>query len=64
MDSQQLTVEIKQRSRCRRCGAQLTSSYDEIGCIQCGAVHTKDGKLETIKSALELITDIIIQGLD
>ena len=46
-------LETKQAPRCQRCGGQLIRSYDEIGCLQCGAPHTEEGKLATY-SAQEL----------
>ena len=40
-------LETKQAPRCQRCGGQLIRCYDEIGCLQCGAPHTEEGKLAT-----------------
>ncbi len=33
--------------KCQRCGGQLIRSWDELDCLQCGALHTEDGKLLT-----------------
>ena len=40
-------TETKQPPRCQRCGGQVIRFPDEIGCLQCGAPHTEDGKLAT-----------------
>ncbi len=33
--------------KCQRCGGQLIRSWGEIDCLQCGALHTEEGKLLT-----------------
>ena len=38
---------IKQLLRCQRCGGQVLRLSDDISCLQCGAPHTKEGKLAT-----------------
>jgi len=40
-------LETKQLLRCQRCGGQLIRFYDEISCLQCGALYTEEGKLAT-----------------
>jgi len=40
--------KTKQRYTCQRCGGQLIRSHDSIGCLQCGAPHTEEGKLVSI----------------
>ncbi len=49
------TLKNRRRMRCQKCGGQLLRYYDDIGCLQCGAVHTADGNLETINSTMNLI---------
>ena len=39
---------------CQRCGGQLVRSDGDIGCLQCGAIHTADGRLETISAMMKL----------
>jgi len=41
--------------KCQRCGGQLVRSDDDIGCLQCGAIHTADGRLETINAMMKLM---------
>ena len=48
-----MAKETKQLSTCRRCGGQVIHFSDGINCLQCGAQHTKEGKLATY-SAQEL----------
>lgn len=31
--------------KCVRCGGQVLKNYDEFRCLQCGAEHTKQGRL-------------------
>ena len=38
-------LETKQYHMCQRCGGQLVHSYDDINCLQCGALHTEEGEL-------------------
>ena len=38
-------LKVKQRPMCQRCGGQLIRSQDDISCLQCGALHTEEGKL-------------------
>jgi Zn finger protein HypA/HybF involved in hydrogenase expression len=64
MTSKQLLLETEAYSRCRKCGRQLITTHEVTGCTHCGAVDIKDGNLERIKSALNLITEILIEGLD
>ena len=40
-------LETKQRARCQRCGGQLLPFFDGLDCLQCGANHTKEGRLYT-----------------
>ena len=53
--------EIKQPPTCQRCAGQLLRHYDEIGCLQCGAPHTEEGKLATY-SAQEFSLDLPRRG--
>ncbi len=39
--------ETRRPTRCQRCGGQVIPSWSEISCLQCGALHTEDGKLLT-----------------
>ena len=48
-----MVKETKQLSICQRCGGQVLHFSDDISCLQCGAPHTKEGKLATC-SAQEL----------
>ena len=41
--------------KCQRCGGQLVRFDDDIGCLQCGAIHTADGRLETINAMMKLM---------
>ena len=41
--------------KCQRCGGQLVRSDGDIGCLQCGAIHTADGTLETISAMMKLM---------
>jgi hypothetical protein len=41
--------------RCQRCGGQLVRSDSDIECLQCGAIHTTDGRLETINAMMKLM---------
>lgn len=49
--------ELKSRRimKCQKCGGQLIHSYGDVGCLQCGAIHTIDGRLETINSMMNVI---------
>ncbi len=40
-------LEIRHSTRCQRCGGQVIRSWGDIGCLQCGALHTEEGKLIT-----------------
>ncbi len=40
-------LETRQPTRCQRCGGQLIRSWGELDCLQCGALHTEEGKLLT-----------------
>ena len=40
-------VKTQKLHRCQRCGGQVITSYEGIDCLQCGATHTKEGKLLT-----------------
>jgi len=40
-------LETKQPPRCQRYGGQVVRSNDEIGCLQCSAPHTEEGKSVT-----------------
>ncbi len=40
-------LEVRQPTRCQRCGGQLIRSWGEFDCLQCGALHTEEGKLLT-----------------
>lgn len=48
-----MVKETKQLFICQRCGGQVLHFSDGINCLQCGAAHTKEGKLATY-SAQEL----------
>ncbi|MBI2329180.1 MAG: hypothetical protein HYU85_06055 [Chloroflexi bacterium] len=51
-------LETGQPARCQRCGGQLIRSWGEIDCLQCGAIHTAEGKLLTYyaqESGLNLV---------
>ena len=48
-----LLSETKQPLRCQRCRGQVLRFSDDISCLQCGAPHTREGKLVTC-SAQEL----------
>ncbi len=37
--------KVEQRPMCQRCGGQLIRSQNDISCLQCGALHTEEGKL-------------------
>jgi len=41
------TKKTKRLYRCQRCGGQVLFSPGDISCLQCGASHTKEGKLAT-----------------
>jgi hypothetical protein len=41
--------------KCQRCGGQLVRSDSDIECLQCGAIHTTDGRLETINAMMKLM---------
>ena len=41
--------------KCQRCGGQLVRSDGDIECLQCGAIHTADGRLETISAMMKLM---------
>ena len=41
--------------KCQRCGGQLVRSDGDIGCLQCGAIHATDGRLETINAMMRLL---------
>lgn len=49
------TLKNRRRMRCQKCGGQLLRYYDDIGCLQCGAIHIADGRLETISSMMNLV---------
>jgi len=40
-----LLLETRQPTRCQRCGGQVIRSWGEIACLQCGALHTQEGRL-------------------
>ena len=48
-----LLLETKQSHLCQRCGGQVLHSYDDISCLQCGAPHTREGKLVSTYSIQE-----------
>lgn len=37
----------KQPPICQRCGGQVLRFVDGISCLQCGALHTEEGRLAT-----------------
>ncbi len=41
-------VKCKNPPICKRCGGQVLRFYDDITCIQCGALYTEDYKLVTL----------------
>jgi hypothetical protein len=53
----QIKTVARKFQRCQRCGGQLIHSYDDIGCLQCGAVYTADSRLETINSVMKLVIE-------
>ena len=38
-------LETRQPTRCQRCGGQVIRSWGEITCLQCSALHTREGRL-------------------
>ncbi len=42
-----ITKKTKWIHRCQRCGGQVLFLSGVINCLQCGAPHTKEGKLVT-----------------
>lgn len=48
-------LKNRQVTKCQKCGGQLINCHGEVGCFQCGAVHTMDGKLETINPEMAII---------
>ena len=56
-----LLLETKQRHLCQRCGGQVLHSYDDISCLQCGAPHTREGKLVSTYSAQEFKALLTLQ---
>ncbi len=48
-------LKSRRAMKCQKCGGQLVHSYGDVGCLQCGAIHTMDGGLETISSMMNLI---------
>lgn len=53
--------ETRKLVGCQRCGGQLIRSYDDIGCLQCGAEHTENGELTTY-TAQELMVQFDTWG--
>ena len=51
----QLALKDRRVLKCQRCGGQLVRSDGDIGCLQCGAIHTADGRLETINAMMKLM---------
>ena len=51
----QLALKDRRVLKCQRCGGQLVRSDGDIGCLQCGAIHTTDGRLETINAMMKLM---------
>jgi ribosomal protein L37E len=45
ISTQDMATTIKQLLRCQRCGGQVLLLSDDIGCLQCGAPHTKEGEI-------------------
>ena len=46
-------IKGKRHYRCQKCGGQLIRTLGDIGCLQCGARHTEEGRLVTNRSAQE-----------
>jgi hypothetical protein len=50
-----LALKDRRVMRCQRCGGQLVRSDSDIECLQCGAIHAADGRLETINAIMQLM---------
>ncbi len=55
-------LKNRQVTKCQKCGGQLIHCHGEVGCFQCGAVHTMDGGLETINPKMDIIITEEIRG--
>jgi len=40
-----ITKKTKRVIRCQRCGGEVLHFSSSTNCLQCGALHTKEGKL-------------------
>jgi ribosomal protein L37E len=43
--AQIITKKTKRLYKCQRCGGQVLHFSSSTSCLQCGATHTKEGKI-------------------
>jgi hypothetical protein len=58
-EKKQLNSPVLQRQDlkiCKKCGGKLARDYEDIACINCGALHDENGNL--IKNRLLKLEDI------
>ena len=58
-----LLLETRRPLSCQRCKGQLLRSDDEISCLQCGAPHTKEGKLATYSVEEFILLQNVLSGI-
>ncbi|MBA7486908.1 hypothetical protein ES707_22470 [subsurface metagenome] len=58
-----LLLETRQPLSCQRCSGQLLRSDDEISCLQCGAPHTKEGKLAIYSVQEFILMQNVLSGI-